>query len=323
MSATFAEIQADPPAHRRRPVVVDTAELLAAKFPPRTMLLAPWLQSQSLTMLHAWRGVGKTHVSLGIAFAVASGGEFLGWQAEQPEPTLFIDGEMPGAALRERVARLVASADKQPPPGYLRFLTPDLQPEGTPNLATWEGQVAVEPVIRDAKLIVLDNLSCLARGGRENEAESWQPIADWALHQRAAGRSVLFVHHSGKGGQQRGTSKREDVLDTVIALRRPADYQPRQGARFVVEFEKCRALYGDDVEGFEAALETLPDGRQTWSTEAVSIAADAHIIELAQLGMSQRDIAKEIGINASNVCRALKRAEQEGRYTPPRGGRHD
>jgi len=34
------------------------------------------------------------------------------------------------------------------------------------------------------------------------------------------------------GGQQRGTSKGEDVMDSVIALKRPDDYTAKQGARF-------------------------------------------------------------------------------------------
>ena len=42
-----------------------------------------------------------------------------------------------------------------------------------------------------------------------------------ATDARPGSKTVLFVHHSGKGGQQRGTSRREDVLDTVIALRYP------------------------------------------------------------------------------------------------------
>lgn len=303
------------------PVIVDAAELLQYEFPPRTMILSPWLRSQSLNMIHAWRGIGKTHVSLGIAFAIASGGTFLGWEAEQPQPVLFVDGEMPGAALRERVARIVASADAQPPPGFLRFFTPDLQPEGMPNLATWDGQSVLDSVIGDAQLIVLDNLSCLARGGRENEAESWQPMADWGLRQRAAGRSVLFIHHSGKGGAQRGTSKREDLLDNVITLRRPADYTPQQGARFIVEFEKGRDAHGGDVEGFEATLETLGDARQSWSMKAANTAQAEKIIELAELGEAQADIARELGVHRSTVLRALRKAEQEGQYTPTKGER--
>ena len=67
----------------------------------------------------------------------------------------------------------------------------------------------------------------------------------WALKQHSAGRSVLFVHHAGKTGAQRGTSKREDVLDTVIALRRPGDYTPARALPLEVHFEKARGFSGD------------------------------------------------------------------------------
>jgi putative DNA primase/helicase len=70
------------------------------------------------------------------------------------------------------------------------------------------------------------------------------------------------VHHSGKSGEQRGTSRREDVLDTVIGLRRPADYNPNQGARFM----KSRAHFGDAGRPFEASLVATADGRGlTWT----------------------------------------------------------
>src|SRR5438552_795292 len=92
----------------------------------------------------------------------------------------------------------------------------------------------LEPFLTEADLIVIDSISTLAGAGKENEAESWLPMQEWALALRRAGKSVLLLHHDGKGGQQRGTSRREDILDVVIHLRRPADYEPQQGARFEV-----------------------------------------------------------------------------------------
>jgi putative DNA primase/helicase len=53
-----------------------------------------------------------------------------------------------------------------------------------------------------------------------------------------------------KGGDQRGTSRREDVLDTVIRINRPDDYNASEGARFNVTSTKARGLFGDDTEGF-------------------------------------------------------------------------
>jgi putative DNA primase/helicase len=67
-------------------------------------------------------------------------------------------------------------------------------------------------VVADAVFILVDNLSTLCPGVKENESDSWVPVQRWALAQRRAGKSVLFVHHAGKSGTQRETSRKEDVL---------------------------------------------------------------------------------------------------------------
>jgi hypothetical protein len=300
----------DPGAPRPL-VVVDLAKFLAEPIEPRKPLLLPIVLEQSLSMIHAWRGIGKTHVALGIAYAVASGGELWKWSAPAPRKVLYLDGEMPASALQERLAALVRSSDSEPPAGFLRLATPDKQPGAMPDLATAEGQDAIDAIVEDdTALIVIDNLSCLVRrGGKENEAESWLTVAEWALQHRARGRSCLFVHHSGKSGQQRGTSKREDLLDVVLALKRPSDYDPAAGAVFEVHFEKARGLHGADVEPFEAKLETMADGRLVWTTKPLQVSTAERIAELKDLGLSQAEIARELGINRSTVSRALKVAD--------------
>lgn len=310
----------DAPAPRRDVVAVTLADLLHRELPPREMLLAPWLTTQSLSMIYAWRGVGKTHVALGVAYALACGGSFLQWHADKPVTVLYLDGEMPGAAIKQRLAEIVDSADKEADANALRIVTPDLQPDGImPDLATSEGQAAIDAVLGDARVVIVDNISCLVRAsGKENDADSWAPVGTWALRQRAHGRAVVFIHHSGKGGQQRGTSKREDVLDTVIALRHPADYRPQEGARFVVEFEKCRAMYGNDVTPFEAQLESGADRKPTWTTKDATSALKDRVIELAQLGLPQADIARELGCNRSTVMRHIRAAQADGTLPTPK-----
>jgi hypothetical protein len=64
------------------------------------------------------------------------------------------------------------------------------------------------------------------------------------------------------------------VLDAVMALRRPADYSPDQGARFEVHFEKTRGFYGKDAQPFEARYE-VRDGTATWSRTEIVDAAPA------------------------------------------------
>lgn len=149
-------------------------------------------------------------------------------------------------------------------------------------------------------------------GGRENDAESWSSVSEWALLQRQAGRSILFIHHSGKSGQQRGTSKREDLLDVVIALRRPADYDPVAGACFEVHYEKARHLSGSEVDPIEAQLTVDAHGLSTWAWRAVSESTQDRVIDLANEGLSQAEIANELGLNRSTVSRAWRKADEDG-----------
>jgi putative DNA primase/helicase len=252
-------------------------------------------------MLYAPRGIGKTFVALGVAYAVASGGALFKWLAPKPRKVIIIDGEMPAATLQERLARIVDQAGPLDDPSYLRILASDLFRDGLPDLSDPSNSQQYDDAIGDAELIVVDNLSTLCRTGKENEAESWAHNQGWALGKRRQGKSVLFVHHAGKGGGQRGTSRREDVLDTVINLKRPEDYTPEDGARFEVHYEKARGFMGLDAEPFEAALTS-----GGWQTRSVQDALRDQIVMLSRVGMTQRQIAKEVNTSPAKVNRILK-----------------
>jgi hypothetical protein len=296
------------------PEVVDLADFLARELPPRELLLAPWLPRQGLAMIHAYRGIGKTHVALGVGYAVASGGAYLCWQAPRPPGVLLLDGEMPAPALQERLAAIVRDSEREAVAPF-HILTPDLQPKDRPpfNLANVEDQEMLEPWLNAIELVIVDNIATLARTSKTNDAESWLPIQEWALRQRASGRSVMFIHHSGKSGTQRGTSAKEDVLDTVIGLRRPSDYDASQGARFEIHFEKARGFTGKDAEPLEAAMVVAPAGRVEWRLKPLEDSLYERVIELRLGGLSQTDIADDVGRHKSSVCRMLRRAREEGR----------
>jgi|GEM_PF-2548466 len=302
--------------------VIDLHDLLCKEIPPRDLILSPWLPTQSLSMIYSWRGVGKTHAALWLSYAVASGGGFLTWSAGKPRNVLFIDGEMPLIALQERLAAIVQAFEKEAAPGALRFITPDIQ-EGAaiPDLANPKGQTAIDELVGDAELIIIDNLSSLVRGnGRENESESWVDVQEWALSKRSQGKSVLFVHHSGKSGAQRGTSKREDLLDTVIALRRPPGYLPEEGAVFEIHYEKARGLHGDSVKPIEAKLTNDALGNQTWAWKDLETSTYVRVVALAVDGLTQREIADELGIDKSNVSRAWKKGVAAGEVKEGKSG---
>ena len=148
-------------------------------------------------------------------------------------------------------------------------------------------------------------------GGAENESESWLPVAEWALHLRRMGKSVLFVHHDGKGGKQRGTSRKEDVMDVVIQLEHTKDYKAEKGAAFLIKFEKARHLTGDDTKNIEVALEKDEQGRQVWTCKDAELRMSERILTLhaETPELSQTDIAKELGCHRSTVSRTLKKTE--------------
>ena len=121
---------------------------------------------------------------------------------------------------------------------------------------------------------------------------------------------MIVVHHAGKNGSQRGTSSKEDVLDTVIALKKPGDYQPEQGARLEVHLEKARGIFGKEAIPFELAL-NMEAGRASWTCGTINKEELAErALELKNQGRSYREIAEELGINKNKVSRLLKRDQQ-------------
>ncbi|KTD68879.1 MarR family protein [Legionella steelei] len=294
-------------------VAVELINFLAMELPVRGSILSPWLPEAGLCMIHAYRGIGKTHISLGIAYAVAKGGKFLTWEASKPRNVLYIDGEMPASVLQERLANIIVMMGDEEIKGRLAIITPDLQKMGMPDLATKEGQEALNQYITDdIDLIIVDNLSCLAPSIKENDATNWAPIQTWVLSLRAKGKSVLLVHHSGKGGAQRGTSKKEDVLDTVIILKRPKDYESSQGARFIVEFEKARGFFGEDAKSFEAQLCNDENGNPCWTTQSIEESTFEKVVKMLKDGITQQEIADELDIHKSTVSRHVSKAKEAG-----------
>ena len=291
---------------RLRPLSL--AEFRALELPPRGMVLEPRLPEKGLAMMHSSRGVGKTHLALSAGYAVACGGSFLGFEAPKPRRVLYLDGEMPANTMQCRLAAVVSGFVPQPPDAaFFRLLCADVTDGGLPDLGTTEGQAEIDAAIGEAELIIVDNLSALLRCGKENEAESWLPVQSWALAHRRAGRSILFIHHAGKGGLQRGTSRREDVLDTVIALRRPEDYHAVQGARFELHVEKARGLFGYDARSFEARYEER-DGAALWLRTEIADAELTRVADALRDGMSIRETGAALGMHKSKVERLKKKA---------------
>ena len=242
-----------------------------------------------------------------IAFAVATGNTFLDWVVPEPAGVLYVDGELPLILLQERLQLLEKA--RQNIADNFKILTRDDQVKGIPCLSTREGQEFIEKALQpNTKLIVLDNISTLVRSGLENESRSWQPVQDWTLEMRLRGYSILFVHHTGKSGDQRGTSSRIDTPDGALKLT----------ALEVSADEKATSM----MLSYIKPLRHAPKSKKTeprkllmmdcdWSWEEAELSNRERIRELYEAGWKQKDIANELGISASAVCQVVKKLRAE------------
>ena len=293
-----------PPQQRPAFQPLGFSDFLNLDIPPRQMLLVPILPERSLAMLYAPRGLGKSWLSLSIGLAVATGQSLLRWSAPKPRRVLLVDGEMPMASLQERLRSLSFGLGDIPDENF-KILAADYVEHGI-NLTSDEGQRSLESLLDDVDLLILDNLSTLCTSS-ESASDAWLPMQNWLLKLRRQGIAVLLIHHAGNNGRQRGTSRREDALDTVIALRHPEDYSPEQGARFEIHFEKIRnQAEGAGALPFEAKLESfVADGCDgiRWSIADLIPPILKQATELFLDGPTVREVAATLRISKCEAGR--------------------
>lgn len=292
--------------------VMSFHELMEINIPEPRFFISPFMQEGSLGMVYAKRGVGKTMFGLEVAYAISSGGSFLRYQAPEAVKILYIDGEMPINLIKNRLLTIKNSEIHQPKADHFLILSQCHQETQLPSLGTLQFESLVDPIIDQVNVVVIDNLATLATRGDENEGKDWVDIQRWILDLRRRKKAVLLIHHAGKNGNQRGTSKREDTLDYSINLSHPENYEPSQGARFVIEYEKQRNLFGDDVKRIEASMVTEPDETRRWEFSDYLGSTEKELYEAKRLqksGKSLREIEQITGIKKSTLQRKLKSIE--------------
>lgn len=245
------------------------AQLACLKIPHREMIVAPFLATASLNMVVAPRGLGKTFFGMEMSRAVTMGQPFFEWPVPVARDVLFLDGEMPTEQLQERFFFLFGG---QLPERLTILPSEALWTKSKPlNLNDPESQERVQSMLntlevqgRNPALIIMDNLSSLAFGVDENDNSMQDSILRWLMSIRHRGYAVLLVHHTGKNGEQRGASRREDFLDTSIRLSKPDGGVQGNGAAFRIDFTKERG--GKAIPNtLTVALEAGVHGEPIWA----------------------------------------------------------
>ena len=287
---------------------VDVPEFVLMDIPDIEMILDPWLPTQGLCMIHAKRGAGKTLITCEIAYAIAAGIKFLNWEAPKPRGVVYIDGEMSAKELQERFVKIIANHNGQAPAKRLRLYAAGLNIHGTPNIGTAEGQKRINAGITDdIELVIIDSLSVLQRGCDEDKSSGWEPMQQWLLQLKGLGKAVLLIHHSGKSGEQRGASKREDFMNTVISLKEHAIYSQEEGAKFEIRFEKGRNLYGPKARSIDVEFIGTD-----WVYKDMKGAIREQIIRALKDEISQKEIAGIFKVSKQYISKIKKEAGFEG-----------
>jgi putative DNA primase/helicase len=157
------------------------------------------------------------------------------------------------------------------------------------------------------KVLLLDNLSCLFSGVKENDADDWEVVLRWFLTLRRHRIAVVLIHHSGRNKEtMRGTSRREDAAFWVIRLDEIEDGERREGARFISRFTKDR-----NSQYEQAALEWNFKTSETGAVEITTAEAsniDVVVQWVADGLTSAQDIAHEMGVSKGTVSKWAKKA---------------
>jgi hypothetical protein len=241
---------------------------------PIQYLLKPVIPKESISILYAEEGVGKTWAAMSMAYAAAFGVDcFSGrWTASKPVKVLYLDGEMGESALARRnkvisTAMLDDLHDEDLVKRQSNMLFHSMNDEIL-DLTTPEDQYLVESLIAEenrkgngkVQLLVLDNLLTLTNFADSGKA--WNDLFGWLKRLKHRHISILICHHANKVGGQRGSGVKTAVVDNVIRLQKVNAISTSKIA-MKIDIEKGRELFGNDKKSM--TLELNPkDEKPCW-----------------------------------------------------------
>lgn len=182
------------------------------------------LMEETVNILVADGGVGKTTLVTQLCLALASGTPFLGFKCESPINVLLLEAEGSRSLYRKRSSLAAASL------GIKDYY---VNPRWTIQ-SRWmsdfnAGGMVVEDQIRrsGAKVVVMDTLGYFLGEGDENSSKDWKQKIMVPLRRLRAmyGCAFILLHHEGKPGESkfghhkgRGTSAMFGDVDTWLGM---------------------------------------------------------------------------------------------------------
>ena len=227
-------------------------------------IFEPLFRRKSISMIYSEPNVGKTFFAQSLALAMVHGANLFDmrsptWKAVKNKPlrVLYIDSEMSKGSFFKRLRMLKDFYSRQYKGTDVPMLKYKLVAKSDWNLAG-ENPKHRDMVSKMLNLgtteqidfVIFDNLSTLT-GGSDSQ-KNWMTFFAWLRQLSNAGVASCCLHHSGKNGDQRGTSLRSATLDNVIRLRRALEED--NSISLTVTVEKARDVSKADLQPLHIKL---------------------------------------------------------------------
>jgi len=304
--------------------------------PVRRLFSDLWLEGE-LSVLFADTGCGKSVLAMQIARALAGGERFEPFEMDvEPQRVAYFDFELTDEQFEKRYSSPDAPAQEPLfPANLIRCPARTLRelPPGVSDYYEFVTQSIFDLVLfLNAKFVIIDNITWL-NSSIESSAAALRLMRMLVAIKNHLGISILVLAHTPKRYSRasltiehlHGSKMLSNFADSIFAMglsRRGSEYRylkgikHRSAAARDVETEVATIHIGKTGRflGFEFSGYTDERAHTGWhhgESNADRLAFVARVIELAGKNMTQRDIAKELGISASTVNRCLKFNEEE------------
>jgi replicative DNA helicase len=301
-------------------VVVGFQSVLTRECAPIEYAIEPLLSKRGTGEIYGWRGTGKSYFSTKMGVEIATGSQSLWgghrgggghWPVSRPFRQLYVYGEMDESEIQERI-RQIARTEGVNIPTDKQFGTicMDYQKSWRPKISTARDRKFIEDRLFEYGYegLWLDNLSTLWPASQEAQSDRDAILAEWFTDLNQRGIWVIFLHHAGKSGEQRGGSEKEDMLSFVIKLRRPANYKAEEQLRIEVHIEKNRhkCISSRMLMPFEIQLTKNALGQNEWVTRPAQAAQRKAAFEMFKNKMPTMLVGQEVGVSRATAYRWFK-----------------
>ena len=303
----------------------DLDSFLTTEFPQPSYIIEPLVSDQSIVQIVGASGVGKTMFGLAIAGAIATANGLLGMPSVGgARPILYVEGELPGSDIQIRINGMLNVIGKKYDPKnfYVSSLQQQLKvnASGFTPIQTEQGLIEIENAIVEIKkrtgkmpVVFIDNISCLAGGLKENDADAWSPIINKFVKWKNMGSTVFYFHHLNKGNDSSGSTMQHRTIDMVIRMRKPDNKQKiktfeEKGVQAIVDFPKWR-LHDNSKYAQEHML-ICEDWK--WQKMPVITSDEADIIKMFNDGLDVKEMSKQIDLAEKTIYKKIQKLKNEG-----------